>query len=445
MPHIYFAHDLFYDEASGLSNEYLRSVRGDGILLNAVEQAALLILDANITYGEGDDTKNTQLLSWAEELLTDTSHVFLKGRALELGLAIEFYEQGNYEGGAAAAREFLGTFKDVDVDERTNAQIGMIEVVLAEMLVTEPDLDANFDASLSIYKGWQPMNSQSPSTREKVTWGVISQTRGQTYKDKGDWQTSANELTNYLAKFAISGSQNEGWAAGDLAQVLMEMGRLDEAETIFKDHLEKRTKLMTPRERERDRRSDTMFLEINAAELLLLQGRINDAEREYLQLQKRFEKFASRSELPHFEKTGVFFVLCGLARAAQIRGDYSLSLTRWREVLDYSSKSMDLGFQRGKWGTDSYYTGVILISMAPFQAHVRADVSWEGAGGRRRHMILVSLKRSRHKTLIRAKEGTELKSGSLALRDHLSKNRKSKTSSPYSTSARQHFPPQILN
>ena len=41
-------------------------------------------------------------------------------------------------------------------------------------------------------------------------------------------------------------------------------------------------------------------------------------------------------------------------------------------------------------------------------------------------MILVSLQRSCHKTLIRVKEETGLKSDNLALRDHLSKNRKVK-------------------
>lgn len=364
MPHIYLGYDLFYDKANGLSTEYLRSIKDDGILLNAAEQAALMILDANITYGEGDDAKNTQLLSWAGELLTDTSHVFLKGRELELGLAIGYYERGNYEGGASAARAFLKTVKDIAPDERTNAQIGMIRAVLAEMLATEPDLDSDFETSLSIYAGWHANKPESPSTREKMALGVISQTRGQTHKDKGDWQTSANELTSYLAKFAVPGSQHEGWAAGDLGQVFMEMGCLDEADAVLKEHLVKRLRPMTPRERERDRRSDTMFLEINAAELLLLQGRNDDAEQEYLKLNKRFDRFALRAELPHFEKTRVYFILCGLSRAAQIRGDYALALERWEEVLDYGNTVMDLGFQRGKWGRDSYYTGVVLISMA---------------------------------------------------------------------------------
>jgi tetratricopeptide (TPR) repeat protein len=355
---------MFYDEGNMLSTEYLRSITNPDILLNAAEQAALLVFNANITYGEGDDQRNTQLLVWADDMLTDTKHLFLRGRGLEIKLAIGFYEQGNYEGGATAAESFLESVKGIKPDERTNAQIGMIQVVLAEMLVTEPDLDADFQKSLDIYHGWKYIDPDHPSTREHMTKGVISQTCGQTYKDKGDWQASADELSSYLSDFAVSGSQNEGWAAGDLGQVLMEMGRLDEADVVLEEHLQKRVRHLTPRERERDRRSDTMFLEINAAELLLLQGRIPDAERAYRELQSRFERFASRSELPHFEKTRVFFILCGLARCAQLSRDYYVSVKRWEEVLSYASSEMNVGFQKGKWGRDSYYTGVILLSMA---------------------------------------------------------------------------------
>ena len=51
---------------------------------------------------------------------------------------------------------------------------------------------------------------------------------------------------------------------------------------------------------------------------------------------------------------------------------------------------------------------------------------WGGAGGRRQHTTLVSLRRSHCKSLIMsARDGMEWKSCNLALRDHMSENRKS--------------------
>ena len=64
------------------------------------------------------------------------------------------------------------------------------------------------------------------------------------------------------------------------------------------------------------------------------------------------------------------------------------------------------------------------IARTPVQIHVRADASWEGAGGRRRHTILASLRRSRRKSLImRARDGTELKGCNMGSRDQMSEAR----------------------
>ena len=63
------------------------------------------------------------------------------------------------------------------------------------------------------------------------------------------------------------------------------------------------------------------------------------------------------------------------------------------------------------------------IARTPVQIHVRADATWEGAGGRRRHTILASLRRSRKSLTMRARDGTELKGCNMGSTDYMSENR----------------------
>jgi tetratricopeptide (TPR) repeat protein len=326
-----------------------------------------MILDANITYGEGNELKNKDLLEWVDELLIPSSNLFLKARALEVRLAIGFYELGNYVGGVKAVKAFLPTAKDAIsrnpalLNELTNAQIGVVEITLAEFLVTEVSIDDNFEESLGLLRGWSPLNPDAPSVKEGITLGIRTRTLGKVFKDHGDWKESGIELKEYLDTYAIKGSQSEGWAAGDLAHVFMEMSRFREAEPVLLECLKPRQSFQTPKERVRDRRSDTMYLEMQLGECLLLQGRYVEAEEKLQELLARFRSFGS---LWHFEKFRVFFILTALARLRHLTDRFDLALKYWEEALEYSVTELDIENQKDNWGRNTFFPSIVLLSIS---------------------------------------------------------------------------------
>ena len=53
-------------------------------------------------------------------------------------------------------------------DELTNAEIGIMQVVLAEYLVTEVSADRDFEESLSMLHSWKPLNSEQPIEKRRM-------------------------------------------------------------------------------------------------------------------------------------------------------------------------------------------------------------------------------------------------------------------------------------
>ena len=91
--------------------------------------------------------------------------------------------RGNYDGGIQAAKAFLLATKDslaknpVLLNELTNSQIGVIQVTLAELLVTEVSVDENFEESLALLRGWSPLTPGSSKCQGK-DHSRYSRTRG---------------------------------------------------------------------------------------------------------------------------------------------------------------------------------------------------------------------------------------------------------------------------
>jgi tetratricopeptide (TPR) repeat protein len=329
-----------------------------------------MILNAGITYGEGNELKNKDLLEWVNELLIPSSNLFLKARAFEVRLAIGFYESGNYIGGAKAAKAFLQTARNAiarnlaPVTKLTNAQIGAIEITLAEFLVTEVSVNDDFEESLELLQKWSPLDPNAPSAKEWDTLGKRSRILGKVFKDRGDWIKSEIELKKYLDTYTVKGSQSEGWAAGDLAHVLMETSRSSEAEHILRECLESRRGLQTPKERFRDRRSDTIFLEMQLGECLLLEERYPESEKLLQELLMVFKHFRSSGTLWHFEKFRVFFILTALARLHHLTNYFVEALKYWEQALDYSVTELDIGYQKGNWGRNTFFASIVLLSIS---------------------------------------------------------------------------------
>ena len=210
-------------------------------------------------------------------------------------------------------------------------------------------------------KEWTLINPNTPSHLEMVAASVGSQTLGKILKDQGKWSEAATELRTFLGKYALNKSEPEGWAAGDLAQVLMEMDSVTEAEAVLRPQLDKRLEGLSEEARRKVRKNDTMFLEIQLAECLLLQREFAQAEVSLLELRQRFDSFG---ELWHCEKTRVLFVLFALARSDHLQARWSNAVERWRQVLAYGHSDLDVGFQRGHWGRDSYFMALASLSLA---------------------------------------------------------------------------------
>src|ERR1700760_1615592 len=160
LPHLYAAYERFYHDLVGLSVSYLKSLPSASGFLTPSERIADLILNANLTYGQGDPSKNVKLLKWMDELLYDSKNLYLRARALEFRIAVSYYETGDYAGGIAKLDNFLKEAKQVldsnqiSMNELINAQIGILRVRHAEWLYTEVSTATKCDDSLELLQSW---------------------------------------------------------------------------------------------------------------------------------------------------------------------------------------------------------------------------------------------------------------------------------------------------
>jgi tetratricopeptide (TPR) repeat protein len=232
---------------------------------------------------------------------------------------------------------------------------------MADMLVTEGGLDANYERTMAILKDWQPLKPESPSQRERIIAGIRTQTRGKVLKDKGDWESAAKELQDYIDNYAISGSESEGWATGDLAHVLRELGQVQKAEDVLIPQLKKRQASLPESDMASVRKDDMVFLEIQSAECMILREEYDEAEKKLRELKDRFERF---STLNYTERIRFFFILHALARCAQGKMLFKTALDLWAETVEYATAKLDNGVSTGKWGRNSYFIAVALLSMS---------------------------------------------------------------------------------
>ncbi|KAI9725580.1 MAG: hypothetical protein M1828_003068 [Chrysothrix sp. TS-e1954] len=275
---------------------------------------------------------------------------------------LNFFHSGKYREGYDFVSQILaGVEARRFQDERTNTRVGSLQLLKGVILTTESGPDADFEESIRLFQHWTPMNAEHPSRMERHVVGRRMQYLGKVLKDKGHWSDAARELGTFLSQYAANGSMTEGCAAGDLAQVLIEIGSLDEAENALCPQLERRIAGLSQKERAQVRKNDTMFLEIQMAECRVLQGRYREAEDLLLELKTRFASFKN---LWHFEKGCALFVLIALARIPHLQRQWTSAVARWEEAIDYAQAEIDVGAQRGRWGRDSYFVALAVLSLA---------------------------------------------------------------------------------
>jgi tetratricopeptide (TPR) repeat protein len=381
LPHLYAAYERFYHDPVGLSVSYLKSLPNTLGFLTPSERIAELILNANLAYGQGDPSKNVKLLKWMDELLFDSKNLYLRARALEFRVAVSFYEAGDYAGGSAKLDSFLKDANQVidsnptSQNELINAQVGTLRVRYAEYLCTEVSTAAEYGKSLELLQSWMPLNPQLPSRKELVTISIQARMLGKLFKDHGECEKSEIVFKKYLSEYGVKGSQEEGWAAGDLAHSLMEMDRAPEAEEILIKYLTPRHAFRNPMERTADRRSDTMYLEMLLGECFLLQKQYDKAERIMKELQSRFNTFEF---LAHFERFRYFFVLTALARCYHLTDRFLDALGYWKLALKYCVDDLNVEKQEGKWSRNTLFPNIVLLSIADCYFELdNMEESWE--------------------------------------------------------------------
>lgn len=381
IPHIIYAYESFECSDNGLSVELLDTLASPDHgtwRLRPSEVAAKLVLDGDLTYGQGEPKKNAYLLAWVDRFLQTSSNIYLQARALSVRLVITYYESGNYTGGINACKKFLHYVNEAKetgqatIDELSNAEIGIIQSTLAELLVTEVCSDSDrFAESKTLLQSWSPRNPDAPSRKEKFVLGERSRILGKILKDHGEWAKSQARFKEYLDKYALKGTQPEGWSAGDLAHTLMEQGHPKEAEKTLRRYLLPRQGFQTPGIRVRDRRSDTVYLEMLLGESLWLQGENKESQELMQELLNYF--LSLDDELWHFEKFRVAFVMTVLARIHHLKGEYRQAVACWTRVIDYCESKMDVNEQRGKWDRNSFMPLIAELSLSDCYFELREE------------------------------------------------------------------------
>lgn len=371
-PHIIYAYESFKHTDNDLSIDFLDSLASQHRFtgqLRPREVVAKLVLDGDLTYGQGEPKKNAHLLAWVYSLLKTSSNIYLQARALSVRLGITYYESGNYVGGITACERFLDSVKrsketgQTTINELSNAEIGILQSTLAELFVTEVGSHSEqFVRSKALLQSWSPLNPSAPSRKEKFSLGAQARILGKVLKDHGEWAASETQFRVYLDTYAPKGTQAEGWSAGDLAHTLMEQGRAKEAEYILRKYLKPRQVSLTSGMRTLDRRSDTMYLKMLLGESLMLQSKYNESEELMQRLLDRF--FGFEGDLWHFEKFRVAFVMTVLARIHHLQGHYDAAINRWKQMIDYCESEINVDEQRGKWGRDSFMPLIAELSLS---------------------------------------------------------------------------------
>ncbi|KAI1179558.1 hypothetical protein F4777DRAFT_574864 [Nemania sp. FL0916] len=293
--HLHYCYESFQDHTNNLGMEYLDNLAASENTSAPTPRDLItrLVMEA-VAIIRGDETQILEEFGWGGELIKKTKDTCLWTEAIELGV---------------------------------------LQVSIAEHLVTELPVNTNFKNNIAIIRSWRPLNPESPSTREKVTLGIQCRALGKLFKDRGDLEEGMKEFYRYLSTYAVQGRSEEGWVA----------------------------EAMTAEQCRSDRSGDTMYLEVLLCETFLLQGRITECEAH---LQDLLDRLCNFESLFHVDAFQIFIVQATLARLRQMDGRYSEALAYWRAALDTCVTELDTGQRKGKWSRNTFFPSVVLLSMA---------------------------------------------------------------------------------
>lgn len=124
------------------------------------------------------------------------------------------------------------------------------------------------------------------------------------------------------------------------------------------------------------------------AQVLMELGRAEDAERVLTDAGTRYQQSLDQilafRYLEHPEKTRVFFAYCGLARICHIRKDWVATKKEWEGALYYGIAIWP-GDQANNWNRKHFYPAVVILSLADVHYEMgdttHGDALWEEVRG----------------------------------------------------------------
>lgn len=318
--------------------------------------------------------------SWAsryveisEQLLqgTDDEHLHL---LLLVNKRSMLYRKGSYKEAIAQTEDFLRSkyswilsdscsshAGSISPEPQLNAELGYLLIKYAELLVTEVASSKNIHKSQQLLELCRPVSAEHPSTIERVLLAERDRIIAKAFKDLGMWQQANFVFQKYCVQCIFPGTPHEGWAVADWAQVLMELGRAEEAERVLTGPLQARlADDFTGLSKQATRANDTILLQLNFAEARLRQGDLDDAATRY---QQSLDQMLAFHYLEHPEKTRVFFAYCGLARICHLRKDWVAAKTKWETALQYGLTVWP-GVDTNCTDRKHFYPAVVILSMA---------------------------------------------------------------------------------
>ncbi|DAA78513.1 TPA_exp: Uncharacterized protein A8136_4489 [Trichophyton benhamiae CBS 112371] len=369
------------------------------------EITAEMFMEVARGYGEGSSHLDNTLPRWIKTLINSSEKAGLQARLWCTRLPLEFYSKGKFTDGCEAAAAFL---RDANfspgskITSNDNAQAGFLRHMSVEYLARDDSLSdrEEWEKRAKYIEAWKPLDPQNPSELERYAQGMGIRMRGKLAKDFGLFHEAYFSLKLFIEQYAKRGSREEGWAIGDLGQVVLELEGADEdcdalsdlmtngikcghdqlipelearpCEVITQIYSQAIESRMIARgsssqyDRDNVRESDTMFLEINRAVSILREGIFNpgryaEAERKLIGLKDRFENMLTMGALWHDDQTRHFSVLAYLAQISHLQMDWEAAQIRWIETIDYGQLSVK------EWNGDHYYIDVARYSLANAQ------------------------------------------------------------------------------
>lgn len=347
----------------------LKLIRGTENGRSLLEHAIVLFSDAYLDeVGSGSELTNSswcvRLLHLIDDLLASEHDEYAD--ILQLGNRLTFlYCEGSYMLAAQKAKDFLAKRYGVQFDRQNslgprvpmplspvpliNAALSGVLIGIAEYWVTEVSSSGSFYESELLLESCRPVTLESPSTVERMMLAGRNRILGKILKDQGKWEDATRCFELFCINCLLPGTYFEGWATADWGQVLMELGRYEEAEAVIQRLLREREEnvhFQTERKLA-DRQDDTILLQINLAESKLQQGFLPDAES---RIEDMLEIILGLGSLSHYEKTRVYSMYTSLARVSHIQKCWSEAKLRWQKALDYGQTIAPSGVP---WGAGS--------------------------------------------------------------------------------------------